>query len=105
PADPLHDSAEAPARIAEKVHLGFHARLDRRHVGLTEVGEYVPGAVVHEGEDLLALSRVFADSDVEICHIGIEGGGDPAITHVEAGGTDVRLGRLNPGVEITELGE
>src|SRR5262245_57744571 len=28
PADPLHDPAEASARIAEKVHLRLHARLD-----------------------------------------------------------------------------
>src|SRR5262244_2210026 len=40
PANPLHNTAQASTRIAEKVHLRLHARLDGRHVGLPEVGEY-----------------------------------------------------------------
>src|SRR5262245_50273003 len=103
PADPLHNSAEALAGIAEKVHLRLHPRLDGRHVGLPEVGEYVPGAVVHESENLLHLSRVLADGDVEICHIGIEGGSDPAVAHVEFGGAHACLGRLDASVHITDL--
>src|SRR5262249_7437435 len=38
-------------------------------------------------------------------HVGIEGGSDSAVAHVEFGGTHARLGRLDAGVEIAELGQ
>src|SRR5258705_802847 len=103
PADPLHNAAETPARIAEKVHVRLHARLDGRHVGLTKIGEYVPGPVVHESEDLLALSCVLADRDITIRYVRIERGRHSAVPDVKPGGTLARLGRLDAGVDITDL--
>jgi hypothetical protein len=105
PANSLHNSAEPPARIAEKVHVRLHARLDGRHVRLTEVREYVPGPVVHESKHLLALPCILADGDIKVRDVRIEGCRYAAIADVEFGGTYVRLGCLDTGVDIADLGQ
>ena len=99
----MHDSAKPAARIAKKVHIRLHPRLDRRHISLTEVGEHVPGSVVHECEYLLALSRILADRDIKIRHVSIERSRHSAVPDVEFGGTHARLGRLDAGIHIADL--
>src|SRR6185436_16794848 len=86
-------------------HLRLHPRLDGRYIRLAEVREDVPGTVVHQSDDLLALPGVLAYGDVQVRHVAVEGRAQLTVANVELGRSHARLGGLPARVEITDLGQ
>src|SRR5690242_2008055 len=102
PADTLHFTREPFAGVAEQRYICSHTRTYSIEQILPEVGEHVPGVIVHKSQHRLTAVGILAAGNVEICNVTIEWGPYKAIIIIELSVIDLLRGRTYSLVHVTQ---